>query len=450
MRKIRFIVEELFRSFRKSLLKNILLMIMFSICLVMTVLMSSYYLDLGDRCAVLDEMIDKDTIWCNLDYMTTSDCGDLTDDFNTVTGCRNMLDYYDELHVSKESPIISINIQQPLLFWDDDMEKLLGDAGYSGPEVFPAYFDVYGGEEVSGVYNLKSAQLDLGAYQMFGLKTQEGEGFTKQNMTLNDISDPIPIILGSDYKGMIEIGTEINVTYWSYRYPCRVVGILEDGVMTPRYGISGLGYWDSCLLNQYIIFPLGIKVAADTDKVDDIEKYANLAFMSLQNGFALVKEENLNNEMRAIRETADKYGIPPVHLEGASLGADIFRKESEAGVRIMLILTVILLCFTFYGLGVVFYDKIRSNRRIYGIYLLNGCSVSMILVSYLIEIALILLPAVFVCRYILIVKSIWAFHESAILNFIYLFTILVFAGGSVFVTLLMRGVDAEHLIRQKD
>ena len=450
MRKIRFIAEELFRSFRKSLFKNILLMIMFSISLVMTVLMSSYYLDIGDRIAVLDETIDKDTIWCNLDYMTTSDSGFGADTFNTVTGCRSMLDYYDELHSSKEGTIISVNIQQPLIFMEEDMKKLLGDAGYSGPDTFPAYFDAYGSGEVSGGFNLKSVQLDLGAYQMFGLKTQEGEGFTEQNMTLNDISDPIPIILGSDYKGIIDIGTEMDVVYWEYKYTCRVVGILEDGAMTPEYGYSGSGYWDSCLIDQYIIFPLGIKVAADTDKVDEIDKYANMAYLSFQNGIALVKEENLNNLIDVIRETAERYGVPPVHLEGASLGADVFRKESRASVKIMLVLTVILLCFTFYGIGIAFYDKIRSNKRTYGIYLMNGCSISMILIPYLIEMALILLPSIFVCRYIFIVKGRWGFNESVILNFIYVFALLVFAGGLILITLLMRGVDTEHLIRQKD
>ncbi len=449
MRKIKFIAGELFRSFRKSLFKNMLLMTMFSISLVMTVLMSSYYLDLGDRYAVLDEMIDKDVIWCNLDYMTTSDSGDFAHIFNTVTGCRNVLDYYDELHLSKESPIISVNLQQPLMVMEDDVRKLLDDAKYS-LDAFPACFDVYGEGAEGGVLNIKSAQFDLGAYQMFGLKTQEGEGFTEQNMTLNDISDPIPIILGSDYKGLVEVGAETDVFYWEYKYPCKVVGILEDGAMTPVHGYSGQSYRDSCLLNQYIIFPLGIKVAAETDQVDEIIKYANLAFMSFQNGIALVKEENLNDQIEVIREKAERYGVPPVHLEGASLGAEVFRKESTAGVKIMLILSTILLCFTFYGIGIAFYDKIRSNKRTYGIYLMNGCSISMILIPYLIEIALILLPAVLVCRYILIVHKIWDFNESVILNFIYIFSVFVFAGGSIFITLLMRGVDTEHLIRHKD
>ena len=49
MRKLQFMAEEFFRSFRMSLFKNLLLMVVFSISLVMVVIMGSYYFDLGDR-----------------------------------------------------------------------------------------------------------------------------------------------------------------------------------------------------------------------------------------------------------------------------------------------------------------------------------------------------------------------------------------------------------------
>ena len=49
MAKIKFIFEELYRSFWGGWLKDILLMAMFCISLVMAVLMCSYYFDLGER-----------------------------------------------------------------------------------------------------------------------------------------------------------------------------------------------------------------------------------------------------------------------------------------------------------------------------------------------------------------------------------------------------------------
>lgn len=449
MRKIRFIAEELFRSFRKSLFKNIILMLMFSICLIMTVLMSSYYLDLGDRYAKLDGT-DKDTLWCNMDYMATGD--DVTSNFTSVADCRNMVDYYDEIHSLKDNPLISIDIQQTLALHESALNELLASSGYTGPSEFPTYFIPPEYLDMPADYgiDLKSVQLDIGAWNMFGLNTQEGEGFNEQNMTLNDISAPIPIVLGSSYKGIIKTGTEMTVDYWGYEYRCRVVGILEEGAMIPEIRTNGAGYRDPCLLDKHIIFPLGIKVSASSNSVDDIKKYANLAFMSFQVGIALVKDSELNNYIRILYDKAEKCGVTPVHLEGASLGADVFRKESEESITIIFMLTIILICFTIYGLGMVFYDKISSNKRVYGIYLMNGCSIGMILISYLVEIALILLPSIIICKYIFIDTHIWFFRKSVILNYINLFTLIIFLAGTTLISLLLRGVDTEHLIRQKD
>lgn len=49
MGKIKFMAEEFFCGFRKNLFKNILLMVMFTTSLLMTILMGSYYLDLGEE-----------------------------------------------------------------------------------------------------------------------------------------------------------------------------------------------------------------------------------------------------------------------------------------------------------------------------------------------------------------------------------------------------------------
>lgn len=72
MRKIKFITEEFFRSFHKSLLKNLLLMAMFSISHVMMVIMASYYFDLGDRYLGSTQQL-GDRIWCPLELMSSED-----------------------------------------------------------------------------------------------------------------------------------------------------------------------------------------------------------------------------------------------------------------------------------------------------------------------------------------------------------------------------------------
>ena len=55
--------QEFFRSFRKNLFKDIILMVIFSICSVMIVLMGSYYLDLGERYADSAQYYNEEGIW---------------------------------------------------------------------------------------------------------------------------------------------------------------------------------------------------------------------------------------------------------------------------------------------------------------------------------------------------------------------------------------------------
>ena len=107
MRKIKFMTEEFFRSFHKSLLKNLLLMAMFSISLVMTVTWAPTILIW--ETAILIQHSSWDRIWCPLELMSSED-SEIEDSLMTVTGCRNMMDYYETLRSSKDCPIISVDI----------------------------------------------------------------------------------------------------------------------------------------------------------------------------------------------------------------------------------------------------------------------------------------------------------------------------------------------------
>ena len=126
---------------------------------------------------------------------------------------------------------------------------------------------------------------------------------------------------------------------------------------------------------------------------------------------------------------------------GVSMGLTLLRAETVSSIRIMLILTIALLCFTLYALFVTFYDKIQSNRRVYGIYLINGCSLTMIL-----------LPAIFFSRYVFTDNNLGGvgIDTEFILRTAYTMVGIAFLIGAAFVLWLMRGVDTERLVRQKD
>ena len=82
---------------------------------------------------------------------------------------------------------------------------------------------------------------------------------------------------------------------------------------------------------------------------------------------------------------------------------------------------------------------------------MNGCSLSMILIPLLLEIVVTLLPAVFVSRLMFVREDANVYYRpEAIMRAAYVMAGLIFMIGIGVVAFLMRGVDTEHLIRQKD
>lgn len=452
MQKIMFMANEFFRSFRKGLFKNILLMLMFSISFVMSVFMGSYYFDLGDRYSEAVQNI-GDREWYFTEVMGEGE-EEFTGQLTTVAGCRVMMDYYEALTSSAKYPFLSLMTQQPIEMREKDVKELFRDKNYTSflDEMQPESFSGYFGPGTDGgtclLHSMQSVQTDLQAYRFFGLRTQEGEGFTEENMTIREASDPIPIVMGSSYKGLVDVGDLLEVAgAWNGKYLCRVTGILEEDASVPRDRIN-MG--EQCCLDSKILFPYGVRLREDPENVEDIRKFAMLDFLALENGMVQTGKGGVRDLMENYQRTGEKFGFPPVRLYGISMGMDLFRRESAATVRILLVLTVVLLCFTFYGLFITFYDKVQSNRRIYGIYLMNGCSLTMILLPCLLEIAVILLPSVLAGKVVFTCGNVGQFKLDVLTDLVCGLAGVAFLAGTVFICCLMRGVNTEHLIRQKE
>lgn len=217
--------------------------------------------------------------------------------------------------------------------------------------------------------------------------------------------------------------------------------------MIPEYPASP--DTEFCQLDSRILLPFGIQVSEPAETVEEIKKYAYLSYLSLEAGIAQIPEGKVKEQVAAFRDAGKEFELPPVRVIGTTMGVDLLRKESVASIRILLILSVTLACFTMYGMFITFYNKIQSNSRVYGIYLMNGCSLGMVLVPLLLEIAVILLPGVLVSRFVFVRRGV-DYMPGAVIRAAYVIAGLVFLIGMGAVAFMMRGVDTERLIRQKD
>ena len=202
------------------------------------------------------------------------------------------------------------------------------------------------------VSRYKGVQMDAASFRFFGLRVQEGEELNENNLILAHASDPVPIVLGSQYKGILKLGDVLDICWGWYTYPCRVAGILEEGAVMP----SEFCYEDGSL-DYSIIFPYGVQVADPLGTVEELYKYAELALTGLDNAVTLVPDGKLRQRVELIKSVARQYHLPPIKVFGESMGMNFLGKESATTVMIMLVLTVTLAYFALYGMFVTFYDR---------------------------------------------------------------------------------------------
>ncbi len=79
---------------------------------------------------------------------------------------------------------------------EEDVKRFFGDRSYNNfkpePQREQEVMAEFEDEGICSLIHMKSARIDLGAYRCFGLKTQEGEGFTEQNLRLSTGRIPFP------------------------------------------------------------------------------------------------------------------------------------------------------------------------------------------------------------------------------------------------------------------
>lgn len=451
MCRLIFIFEEFVRSVQNSIVKNILLMSMFSLSIVMMVLMTSYYFQLDQKYELVSCDID-DTEWYNITIDEEDDM-EFNEVLKTVSGCKRVMNYYDDI-VSQNTNLISLNTYQEVYIKKSDLTNWFGDKQFIdylieyNSEAIKIYWDE-DTMDVQDVYAMKSIQIDIRAFDKMGLLVYEGEKFSEGNIKLQKSTDYIPVILGSDYRDIISIGQIMEIKHLSYNYKCKVIGYLEEGVTIPR---NGDRYDSNIRLDNYIVMPYGVTVNEIPDNDKEIEKFACFNYNALYNSnINILKNNGMKEQIDKFRVIANKYSLPSLRILGAAVGLDLFRKESAENVNIMFTFSLVLLFFTLYSFFVSFYDKIKSNCRVYGIYLVNGCSLSLIVVSFMIELLFLFLPPVFICNYILSMEDVGiAVDTNSIMVATEVIGGIFYIIGVLFIVFLLKGTDTEQLIRCKE
>lgn len=449
--KIEFLLSEFFRSFRKNLFKDILLMIMILIGSVMTIILCSYYFDMNEQNDINSENIENGT-WYNAGFDNFDDA-DLYNNLSSVKGCKDIISYFEKMAFYENHPMFFADTQQSMFAFSDEMEPLFGENDY-GTFLTEDHTSAFSGvihDEIFNLIDLKSVHVDYNAYRMFGFKTVKGVGITEDNTLLNSLQDDVPVVLGNAYENIIDIGDRFQLSVAERVYPCKVVGILEENTYCPDGGQTKAGQIN---IDTYIVFPYGIRFSDINGGLEDIEKYAFWDILAMSNSPNVLVDDSNNDFIDLVqgyKEIADEFSFPVMMIQGTSLGLNLLRSESKESVQIMLLVTIALVCFTIYSLFAAVYDKVQSNKKVYGIYLVNGCSIKMIVASYIMEITVIVIPSILAGNYIFDPYKLnyMVGNITPIKAMVYCFAIINIIIVSAFAIYVMGKVDTEKLIREE-
>ncbi len=463
--RLHIILRELQRSFVKNIYVNILLMIEFAICFFLLITLLTFYVDIGDNTnyGMIRDIDNRE--W----YNVRVDNGDsLNAEMARVSaetdGLIRLKEFYNKLSDNEYFDFVTLKDGiQNIYFASDDMDGIMGKGQYD--KFIPHDADI----SIDQCYNqvkrkdgttetivrIKSSQMNYNAYELFGMKLAEGEGWTKDNMTVKSEDYTMPIILGYEYKGYFNIGDTIELSlpvsglteYDDTCYNAQVVGILEEDTWIPSHD----AYNDLVCMDEQIIVPVGMNIEYIPQTKEECIKFASGQYSEsiCYSMIALKEGVTYQQAMLKSNEWSENYDVYNLLFTSTSFGMDYLKNETETTVIILSVLTVVMVFFALFCLITSAISRIKKNLRVYAIYMVNGSGILNILIPYLIETFVLFIPAMAI-NAVLLQEKMYLTRNYAPLILLISMVMIVYIGLSIFIAIKLKGIDTEKLMRRRD
>lgn len=163
---------------------------------------------------------------------------------------------------------------------------------------FPGNADFYLDPPQDGLAQLKSFQVSPNINQLFPLQTQNGYWFSLEDSYYAE-QDVVPLILGSAYKGLYEIGDEIPIYFYFGNFTGKVKDFLQEDAFIVSFG-------DLETLTHHILLPMFAFDHTNIDRYDPND----LFHIWLEKNSGLVLTDKSADEMRQLlAEYAQTAGL---------------------------------------------------------------------------------------------------------------------------------------------
>lgn len=450
------ILKETARSFYRNLWINIMLMVQFVLCFFLLLTILTFHIQIGsnDMFTEIRNLAEKK--W----YRVMLDPGyDFLELTSSPNGFAQIQGFYQEIENSEMFERFAFSNQKSVLFDADVMDERFNANKYdhlldNDDGNMPAsqlYFKTKDGDTPRRDVRLQAVQMDAYAFELFNLSVSEGEPLTNARITLASDDSRVPLWLGAAYKGYFKTGDKLRIQHpvrgsESKFFDCEVAGILESNSVVPMYEAHN----PDTLLDDCVIFPVGMNIAYVPEDLDKRARYAGQYTDTLFHSyFALNEGVNYNDMIMQCSAWIKQYDVYPMVFYSTSFGTDILQNESQTTISILTVLTVVLLGFTLFCLLSSAISKLQANLRTYAIFISNGSGMGNIIIPYLLEMLIILIPAVALNCLALQRKTFYTQNYLPVL-LIFIMAFGVFSLMGLYVVIKLKGVNTEELMRRKE
>ncbi|MDO5546957.1 MAG: hypothetical protein Q4F79_00545 [Eubacteriales bacterium] len=205
------------------------------------------------------------------------------------------------------------------------------------------------GENDDVQIRLSSVQLDWTAYETFSLKQRidGGRGFREEDFFFSD--DPVPVIVGSEYKDVVAVGDTIVLEYIE-PIPMKVIGFFKPGTSIEIDNKAEL-------FDNMIVMP---SLSITNDPVGEEDAEFQKIVYSLKNcGYILTKDGDSYTEYKDKIQQIDRdlgvsYSTNPTNLEG---------NKNLVSVTVYTPFHVVLLCVAIFVLTGIYIFLLGKRNR---------------------------------------------------------------------------------------
>lgn len=304
--------------------------------------------------------------------------------------------------------------------------------------VFPEELTVNNSRQLKSV---DAFQINEQAGEYFKLDVIKGRMF--QQGDFEDDGSVLPVLMGSNYIDIFEVGDRLSATYHQKEVELEIIGFLRENTIVYFNGNSEF------YLDQYIIFPY-INYTAPKTEFD--EWFQEIVYFAMINGYISISSgdnftHNMMMELEAISEKTGFYNY-------VFIGSNPNIQQYRGLINILnenydLILSLLMLSFLINLMTISFQVYMMQERRLHtmAIHYLNGATLQVLIKQFVME-ALVSIGLATLLGWIVLVRL--KISNALIMLIILIIAAILTIGISLISIYKLENVELILLLNQED